>query len=432
MLIALCFAPFVNLNFIKKNLDGKFNLFFILLFLWMLICVIINFFEPVENAKLFEEPSFTDKVGVRSIFFGIVKPSLYLIYANIWFILLGFKRSLRYFLYGLIVLAVISCLYGIYQFIGSIYNLPFTAIFSGHNNEEIFLFGIRRLEGMFFEPGPHARYLLPVMIITFSIILEKFDHRFFNLPPRLYKPIFIMAFCLINFVLYMTFSPIAYIGPAIALIVFALINFNPNNFAKPRFLVKTFVSLLIIVVIGGFSLNAISSELNFDVIEYIPKKTAQSLFEIDPLMMWNPDDRAIRNYVGVKMFKDHPIFGVGTGNAIYHYYKYATFTAFIPLFDKQGVIHTYLNMLAENGVIGLILLLIVIGYPIVLFVKNKKVIYASNQKFITQGFFIAYITTILVAFQTSLNFFELMFWFLYVPLVRLSSIKYISQNKQAI
>ncbi len=73
--------------------------------------------------------------------------------------------------------------------------------------------------------------------------------------------------------------------------------------------------------------------------------------------------------VGLRMFEAHPVAGVGTGNfpvvSVHYLLKPGTITASRFIVDDPQVAHnTYLNILAENGVVGAALFIGILGFAL--------------------------------------------------------------------
>jgi len=85
------------------------------------------------------------------------------------------------------------------------------------------------------------------------------------------------------------------------------------------------------------------------------------------------------NYLAVKraalsMVSEHPLFGIGTGNfnnALYQYKAKGLFPKKLPNFDPHS---TYLGILVENGLFAEIMLLIILGFVFIEFVRRKDLL----------------------------------------------------------
>ena len=350
---------------------------------------------------------FWETVPMRIYFWGILRPLLFLFFIIILFTFISEKNGTTLLVKSWISLAIVSCIYSIYQLIAFKYGLPFGDIFSGHESEDHFLInGARRTEGLFYEAGPHAAYLS----IIFSILFfQLFEDRFV----RLYsKKITVLLLILVSTILYFTYSPVAFLTPLIVFLLFLAIK---KHFRKKGLLVS--ITIIVSVLIFNGLACIINDNINAKtlyIVEYIPNKIQGSLYKMDSSIGYGAGSRAVRNYAGVKIFMQHKIFGCGPGGAITYFFSAIPFVINSPIYNQIAVINTYLKMLCEVGIVGFIPFLMLIFYPIVLFIKHNKLLRRNN---LICGEITAYINYIFVPFLSNFILWAPIFWMLYVLVI---------------
>lgn len=428
---------FLNLIIITKlpikkwfYFQKKFFLISFLFFLFTIILSIIVNFETTIN----KGTDFLYYISVYSPFWdtpinrliwGLLNPILFFIYIFELFIILSLKDMLKIFIKSFIILAIISCIYSIYQFIAGLFDLPFSSIFSGHEGKEIYLIGkIRRVEGLFYEPGPHAAFLASILcILGTQIFNTNKNELLFN--SKLNK-IFLL---IVGITLILTFSPIGILAYILFFISLLILNFNKiKHYLNIQLLTRFFVLLVI-----GFSsfiifINRISNMNNFSIFKYLKERVVSGTFGglNDPFIYTNPDQRSVRNYIGIQIFKDNLLLGCGPNNAILYFYKYAPFANVYNikgpiLRDKGAILNQHIKILCELGVLGFTFYMLILIYPFYLYFKRRKNLYFDPNKNLIQGLLIAHLIYILVSMQTTFQFYLHIFWFNYIPLVLLLS-----------
>lgn len=418
-----------------KNLVSYSNLTFITICILLLI---INLISAVLNYEILASYGdsikyflriyldFWDSAGGRLFGWGLMRPIFYFLYACILFIFLRFKNSTKVLMRSLIIVGIISCIYSIYQIIAFYLGLPYGAIFSGHDNQEITLYGIlRRTEGIFFEAGPHATFLSPLFCIMLFQLFENNENKlFFN------KKLSVCIFILFTIIMLNTYSPIGYLTPVIAIPIAIILNINKIKEIKitkkifNRIIVLIILAAMIIASFSVFLAKTYSIDLSL-ISGYILEKVMVSTSSTDTVSTagglgvpeyMNLDARSTRNYAAIEMFKEHPIIGVGPGGAISYFPKFLPFTyARNYIRDSQAVINTHLKILCESGILGFIVYLTMMLYPFWLYIKNYKKL--KDNKLFIDSLIIAHFLYLLLSFQSNFLLYSTNFWLIYVPLV---------------
>ncbi len=410
----------ITLKYKKISIDKTFIILFLLLLFSMFISFIINYEQILSKGMEFAYfvsvySKFWDSPDIRMFNWGILRPFLFFLYACILFLFFNLKYGLKIAFKTILTLAIISCIYSIYQIVAAYFNLPGGAIFSGHHGQEIFLFGkLRRVEGLFYEPGPQATFLSPIFCIMFFQLFERNKEKMLYTPKKTY-----LIFILIAIVTVCTFSPIAFLTIPICIGLAYILNYKRIKFKLTTKNIKILycvVIFLVMLILGIFNLIQKNAQ-NFSISKYMIEKILVSTTSFDsPVVYLNPDSRSVRSFVGIELFKDHKIFGAGPSSAITYFFKYANFTSnkYI-LRDQHAVINTHIKMLCEYGLVGFFFYLLLLLYPIYLYIKYFKLL--KDNKNIIDSLFISYLIYILVSFQATLQFWMPYFWVIYVMLV---------------
>lgn len=88
---------------------------------------------------------------------------------------------------------------------------------------------------------------------------------------------------------------------------------------------------------------------------------------------WDPVSARLELwYASLLIFKDHPLLGVGRGNFVRAAGPYIKKGLLNPETANYGHVHNaYLEMLVSKGIFGLILLVALLFYPLVVFVRTR-------------------------------------------------------------
>jgi len=193
---------------------------------------------------------------------------------------------------------------------------------------------ILRAYGTFGQPNPLAGYLNLSLPIVLGVALFA-ERRRVRLPARL-------AVLAIGTVMVTTLSRGAWLGFAVALIVMGI-------FASRRLAVAIWLALLgLAILILGAVFGLIPFGITARVLEAfglagvsLDSVSPENFSAVQRLAFW---------YAGLNMFQNNPVLGVGVGNYIEAYPRYAANGWQLVL----GHAHDYyLNTAAETGLIGL-------------------------------------------------------------------------------
>lgn len=251
--------------------------------------------------------------------------------------LLRDERSRRLVLAALLATGLAQSLVGIYQF------------FAVVGPEAFRVGGFLRAYGTFGQPNPFAGYLELVVPLALAVVVVW--------RPGLRDWLWWLALASALFAIaatVMSFSRGAWLGLAVGLAVAA-------GAAIRR-------GWLVVVVGGaltGFGYLAIAVGL---VRGMIAQRLTQAtgyfrLFDTHSVIPTNDSfavvERMAHWQAGWEMFLDHPLVGVGPGNYIVAYWRYAILPYWA---DPLGHAHNiYLNIAAESGAIGLVAYVVMVG-----------------------------------------------------------------------
>ena len=400
-----------------KRFDYKYILLYVIFFTIILISSIINY-NNIPHTYPFYNQGYMYAQETRTLYLALIKPLFFLFFSiSIYIYCINAKKAISVIFKTLVIVGVISSIYGFYQFIGYKLGLPGTALFS---RADLLIGTIRRCEGIFYEPGPHAKYLSICFFILIADILNKNKnfYIFKSIKAKIFSLIIIFTGMLL------TISPIGFIAPFFTLILI-LFNFRSTLFyckKNMKKIISSFLIISIIFLISLFILSQIKYNTTESLLQYAYSKIVMSIYSNDILEYYNPDSRTLRTYVGISIFKDFPILGCGAGNATFLYYKYIPHIGKImPIGD--GVINQNINFLAEFGLIGLLSYISIILYPFYKYFTQKKIKY-NNYKIYIQVLLISIIYFVLVISFGNLFFFEIYFWIIYICVLYLINLKY--------
>ncbi len=242
----------------------------------------------------------------------------------------------------------------------------YTALFSSVLSAIIGLFSIikngislsHRLKGLTSHWMTYSGLLM--LTFMFFAILSFYEKDKFK------KKLYISSNLFILFIILLTLTRSVWLGIVLSLIAF-LIYYNYRYFV---FFVIGIVTIFII----------------------LPNNIKSRVFSIFDLKNESNKDRIYMYYTAVKIFKNYPLFGVGTDNVKYVYKKYKHPEAKnIP----PHLHNNFLQILAERGVFALIAFILSFIYMFIELVKNIKSredftkYYSLSSMFVLISFLIA-------------------------------------------
>lgn len=415
---------YLILNYIKYQKLHMNKFIFILYGMFFVISIISSVYNynnvvdikpDIYNFQVVTYTPFWDRPMIRTWYFSIFRTGLLYLFIIIVYNFLSSHENIRKVLKLFIILAFITSIYSIYQIFATKYGLPYGAIFSNRSEASVAqLFGIRRLDGLFFEPSPQAGFLSTIWCIVLSQLFEK------NKQNLLFsKPNLTVLLVLSTGVMFLTFSPIGVLTPIIATPLFLIYYFKNNVM---RFIRKniTFIILPSLIILVFSIIIVTNYEFNYfredNVLGYIKNKIQISTVDLkEPFIYMNQDSRSVRNYAGLQMFLDHPVLGIGPGNSGFFYFSYIPFVNFSKMSNLSPLINVYICLLGENGLLGFVIFMILLLYPIYL-INQYRISFNNNPLLL--GLLCGYVIIVLITFLSYSYDKDPTFWIIYIIMIK--------------
>jgi len=326
----------------------------------------------------------------------------------IYFVVLGFglifaqdfQRSCKVFLYTVFILGIIffipqffhrikeitftikiflfssllTCLFGIYQFIADMAGLGLNWTFLTERYTKSIL-GFTRIQAFFVEPLYFANFL--IFPIIFCILLLMKGVKKVKTKIFLWLTLF---FCIINFVLANARG--AFI--ALFFVLLLMFAFNHKKFSK-EFYYSIITVIVLIAVMGSIFYFTAPQSLGGKFVYHA----------IHPFQGAAFDERRETFSSAWQMFKEHKIIGNGPGS----------FGVLAPLKEWEVrenwkiVNNLYLELLAENGILGFMVMMVFFILLIWYLYKAYKTTSNKLLKVLLQGFILV-ILGILIQYNT--------------------------------
>jgi len=312
------------------------------------------------------------------------------------------KKALVCVLYGLIAGAILQSALGLFQFAGDAVGLPqsITLLKEGYDKST---FGFARVQGTAIEPLYFANYLLIPLMLAVVLLIRGQSEKIMN------KFWFYVLAGVIFLDIILAISRGAYIALIVAVLALVITQ------AKLIFRAKTILTtaMIVLVIFIGAYLGLVRSEPRA-LDEFVGHLKVEDRVEGESVV-----SRVSATESAFEMFKAHPFFGVGLGN-------YGPVVQDDPPEVPQGgwfiVNNEYMEILAENGVVGLLMFLILLCF---VFARSIIAIRREKDEFIKSvliGLTLA-LFGILVQYLTFSTLYIFHIWFL---LGLISAITYMS------
>ena len=300
--------------------------------------------DPIRIFLLIFILSMTFSLGVavdssRSIQMIALMLLMYILYFMIT-LMISDKKILILVLKGVMWGATVVAFLGVFQFLGDKAGLPttITLLRPGYDKST---FGFARVQALSQEPLYFANYIFLPLMLGLVLALRGKLQRIFS--RRL--GLVVLALLAINFLI--AISRGAYIGAAAVILVLLVTQ------AKLIFKAKTVAAivLVLIIVFGGVYLALAKSESRA-LDEFIAHVAVQDREEGESVV-----SRLNASTQALELFRDEPLTGVGSGN-------FGPRVQGDPDDTPEGgwfiVNNQYLEILAENGIVGLLAFVVLI------------------------------------------------------------------------
>lgn len=299
----------------------------------------------------------------------------------------------------LIIGAVLVSIFALWQFVGDLAGVFYKWTFLREHYTKI-VFGFPRVHGTFLEPMLLANFLLIPIFLNFSLWLKRQVTSKFFIPTE-----FLMIMMLVLALSRSSWLAVIVAGGAILIMAFKdIIKWKTFLIAILVFLAGIGVALGL-VRLGGGPGAFTNFILHSAEIIRAPKKQGTSTTE-----------RLDTYNMALKAFKEKPIFGVGPGGFGRYYKENKDYD---PNKGTQTVNNEYLEILAENGVLGTIAVAIFWLSLLIYGIKKYIIVNDVFKKAITLGLIAAFI-----ALAVQYNFFSSLYviyiWILWALLAQTS------------
>jgi len=225
------------------------------------------------------------------------------------------------------------CLFAFYQYFGDLFGISYKfTLLREHYTKEIF--GFPRVQATFLEPLLFANFLLiPISILGVLWLKDKIKNSVFA---------FIAPFYLIPFIL--TMSRGAYLALAIGCLFILIFSWRNFSFKK---------------ILGIILVLVLSVVVSKTLIEIAGKGAWQNFYSHTSEIVKKPSEQGfstehrLSTYeLGFQAFKEKPFFGLGPSN--FGPYYDAHIKEEVLKNPYQTVSNEYIEILAENGILGFI------------------------------------------------------------------------------
>lgn len=228
----------------------------------------------------------------------------------------------------------VTCLFGIYQFAGDLAGLP-TSLTGLRELYTKDVLGFPRIQSTALEPLYFANYLLLPLSLLLTLFLKK------QSPFSRNVSVILLLLAGINFVL--TVSRGGYIAGTASVLVVAVFTL------RQLLTVRNLVTVMVVVALVGFiSVRFLNQG---EALEKFVDH-AQNIFGGASY-----SERVETYAVAYRAILEHPVLGIGMGS----FGPYASYHPYIvPSQGYQIVNNEYLELAAENGILGLLAFLIIL------------------------------------------------------------------------
>lgn len=254
--------------------------------------------------------------------------------------------SLRAAIWAILGAGLLMGMVVVYQNLTNTYNNEYWGLGGSEYSGYV---GRSRATGPYMTPNPFAQVLVVIVVLA----LDRTWHETkFHL--RIVAGVVTL---LCSLALIFTDSRGGFADLIFTIFVFFLFN-RPN-----------FSSLLVVL---GFSLV---------VVQFLPGNYAERLLTLTELNPFSQDEpiadesfrgRTSENIAALMMFADYPIFGVGLNNYSENYQKYSREIGMDPRREQRDPASLYLQLLAEQGIIGFAVFISLVIYILVQLFKAQK------------------------------------------------------------
>lgn len=294
-------------------------------------------------------------------------------------------RQIQYCVRALLLSCGVVSVFGIYQFMGDLIGLPttLTGLRAQYTKD---ILGFPRVQSTALEPLYFANYLLIPLGLALSLIFSKV---------KAIKPLILVAVSILGSVnLILTVSRGGYIAFGVLVVLLALIYHKA--LLRPRTLISIF---LVTALIGFVSIRFINVTKQWDTfVQHVGNIFGGASYS----------ERIETFTIAERIWLAHPWFGIGAGG----FGPYASYHPLIQPSEGYKIVNNeYVELLAETGVFGLSIFIIMI---VIVLVRSWKAWWRGHDA-ILRAILVGLVTAFL-AILAQYNTFSILYimhiWFL--------------------
>ncbi|MDO8513868.1 MAG: O-antigen ligase family protein [bacterium] len=375
-------------DWMRKREKIKVKKYYLLLLVYLLVCL-VSLRGAIDIGR-----------GVHYLIFSAYACVVFLVASQL---VLRDKKELM--IKTLLVVSGLITLFGLYQFIGDV--LGVSTIFTGLRLEYTKLvFGFPRIQSTFLEPLYMGNFM--IIPLAFLMIAELKDWKIIS---ALWRRILTI---LIGAVLVLSISRGAYLGAAFMVLAVLLMYARLDNWKRVLLLVGEGVVItgfaFLMIGFAGWYQKIESNRLNPGQVNNtqnsrmaISRFTNHAVDQND----YSTNDRKSTYDLAIEAWKSKPLFGVGIGN----FGPYAAGKATV-YGTNQIVNNEPLEILAETGLVGMLVILSFLGFVIYWGLKAKVATDKNDKNNYYLGALISALVGIIVQYQFFSTLYITYIWFL--------------------
>jgi len=357
----------------------------------LVIFLLINILS-LQNAPNLERSLLVLAFIVFTILLSLVIPNL-----------LRGKKTIEKTILILLVSAFLVSIFGIFQFLGDMAGLP-TTITGLRNLYTKEVLGFPRIQSTAHEPLYFANYLLIPLSLAFSLFLSgrgKIKWGWL---------LILLILGMINLVL--TVSRGGYLALAVVILIVSLIYFRKVFTLRNLIILAAVLIIVWLVVVRALGFGG--EIFNLDIF----KEHVANVF-------YGPSyqERIDTFENAMTAWREHPILGIGPGG----FGPYMTPHPYYMLKSWKIVNNEFIEILAENGILGLLAFCLII---LVLLARSIKAVIKAQDKYLKAimiALFAAFIGVI-VQYQTFSTLYIMHVWFLVGLMVAVQNLVLANKN----
>lgn len=312
------------------------------------------------------------------------------------------KKHLHTIIYILLISCGVVSVFGLYQFLGDLVGLP-TSLTGLRPQYTKAILGFPRVQSTALEPLYFANYLLIPLGVAISLFLSRASK---------IKPVWLLALLGIGGLdLVLTVSRGGYIAFAILIGLLSMIYLK--DVLKPRVVISTVVCIAIIGFAAFRFLNAGEQLTNF--VSHVSNIFGGASYV----------ERVETFEIADRIWREHPLVGIGPGG----FGPYASFHPLVTPSEGYKIVNNeYIELLAETGILGLAMYVLMICIIIVRSIKAWRTGTDPYLRAVLVGLVSAFIA-ILVQYNTFSILYIMHIWVLIGLIVSVQNLLLISDEK---